>query len=272
MQTEPLLSIVTVCFNAQATVADTLRSVDVALAGAAGTRVEHLVVDGMSTDRTAEIVAGHAAPWRRLERDKDSGVYNAMNKGLARSRGDYVWFLNADDMLAEDAASWVRELLERLERERPDVLVGEIQMFRDLPGRRQQTRAWPLPPDLQRARRFGWHPPHPAFIARRALLHSLGGFDERKTLAADFKLMLSALDRAGAGVDRFDHCLVQMREGGLSNGSVKAILRANVECYLALRELGQSRPAAVATVACKLTRKVMQRLTGGPSSNSGSSP
>jgi glycosyltransferase len=255
----PLLSIVTVCFNSAATVRETLFSVDAALASVGSRDVEHLIVDGLSSDGTRDIVALHPASYRRIVSERDTGIYHAMNKGLRLAHGRYVWFLNSDDLLDPQAQVWIGELLQRLRHAREDVLIGEIKMFRDLAERRTVTRVWRLPRDVRRARRLGWHPPHPAFIARTALLVELGGFDERKRIAADFKLMTAAAERNDVRLGRFPHNLTLMREGGASNGSLRAILKGNLECYAAHRELGRGRLGAGLDIAMKLARKVAQR-------------
>jgi len=257
---EPLLSFVTVCFDSSRTIRETIDSIDAAIVSTQGGEIEHLIVDGVSSDQTLEIIDACAAPHRRVVSERDSGIFNAMNKGLRLARGKYVWFLNSDDLLDGSAPDWMQILLERLRADQSDVVVGEIRMFRDIAGRRCITREWRLPRDLPRAVRFGWHPPHPAFIARRSLLSEVGAFDERKPIAADYKLMLSAIDRARGRIGRIGYNLTLMREGGASSGSLRAIMKANVECYVAHRERGQSRVGAGLSVAMKLSRKVFQRV------------
>jgi hypothetical protein len=255
----PLLSIVTVSRNAARTIGETLRSVDGLLAAQPG--VEHLVLDGLSTDGTQELVGAHPHARRHLASEADNGLYDAMNKGLQRARGEYVWFLNADDLLHPDvAAGGAAEVIAILGQRRPHILVGEVQMFKTIGSLHRPTRYWRVPTDVLQALRFGWHPPHPAFVARRRFLMNLGGFDERKRIAADFKLMTQAMRAAGVDVAIVARPLVAMREGGVSNGSLQAIFQANRECYAALRELGMSRVRAVAGIGIKLARKVGQKF------------
>jgi Glycosyl transferase family 2 len=256
----PLLSIVTVCLDSAATVGETLTSVDTVLQGSRGDDVEHLIVDGLSKDGTLAIMERHHAPYRQVVSEKDTGLYNAMNKGLGLARGKYIWFLNSDDLLDPSAAQWFPEMLNRLRSRAPRALVGQIRMFHDVAGERCLTRAWRLPSNLRNARRLGWHPPHPAFIAERLFLAELGGFDETKRIAADFKLMISAVDRSPLEVERFLHNMTLMREGGVSNANTQAILRANLECFRAQRELGRSAMGAGVAVALKLSRKILQTL------------
>jgi glycosyltransferase len=257
----PLLSIVTVSRNAAATIGDTLRTVDPMLAGQRV--VEHWIVDGASTDGTAELVAADCRPMRQHVSEPDNGLYEAMNKGLRLARGTYVWYLNANDFLHPTlGASWPW-LLELLEQHRPPIVVGEIQMFRETERGARPTRYWRAPRSIEQARRFGWHPPHPAFIAERELLLSLGGFDETTRIAADFKLMTQALAATAGRAIAFPHPLVAMREGGVSNGSIRQIIRANCECYRALRELGTSPVSAALGISVKLARKVGQKFASG---------
>ncbi len=254
-----ILSIVTVCYNSALTIGETMASIDRAVCGTAPGTVDHLVVDGLSTDNTLRVVKRFDAPYRRLLHEQDSGIYNAMNKGVGLARGKYVWFINSDDLVDPYASCWMGELLETLDKEEYEVLVGELKMFRGRTGHRQLTRIWHLPQNIERARRFGWLPPHPAFIAKRSLIMALGGFDERRRLSADIKLMDGALRSSRGRIGRFPHNLTLMREGGVSTASLHAVLRCNAECYRIFRESGYGSVRAGIEIVMRLTRKVFQK-------------
>ncbi|HEX2542298.1 MAG TPA: glycosyltransferase family 2 protein [Caldimonas sp.] len=254
----PLLSIVTVCFNSARTIGQTLQSVDFALIDQA--EVEHVIVDGKSTDQTLDIVASHSRAMRRLFSERDTGIYAGMNKGLRIARGEYVWFLNSDDYLHPALRARWQAMLTILRERRSPVLVGEVQMFKEVSGDMVPTRYWRAPKNPERARRLGWHPPHPAFVADREFLLKLGGFDESKRIAADIKLMEQAMAAIGGRASAFPHVLVAMREGGVSNKSIRSIMNANRECYVSLRELGVSTPKAAMIILAKLMRKAGQKL------------
>ena len=85
---EPLFSIITVCYNAEACIGSTLASVDVQ----SFTDYEHLIVDGKSSDATLNIVATHDNPLRKVISEPDKGIYDAMNKGIAHTSGKYLYF------------------------------------------------------------------------------------------------------------------------------------------------------------------------------------
>jgi glycosyltransferase len=260
VNTEPLLSIVTVCFNSENTLEENLLSVDTAISTVSPNDVEHLIIDGSSSDSTLNIIENHKATYRRVLSEKDTGIYNAMNKGLSLSRGKYVWFLNSDDLFDPNVFNWFFSLIDLLRSKRPKVLIGEITMFRDTSNQRVFTRRWKVPVNISRARSFGWHPPHPAFIAERSLLNQLGGFDEDKKISADHKLMMLSLNKVMNHVHRFPENLVLMREAGASNASMRAVLHANVECYHVQCELGCNGFVAGINIVMKLVRKFTQVL------------
>ena len=87
------ISVITVAYNAATTIADTLRSV----AAQDYPHVEHLIIDGASTDNTAALVAAHGRPGSIFHSAPDDGLYDAMNKGIAAATGDIIGFLNADE-------------------------------------------------------------------------------------------------------------------------------------------------------------------------------
>jgi glycosyltransferase len=249
--TKPLLSIVTICFNSITTISDTFKSLH-CLSDLATDDVEYLIVDGGSSDGTSSFASAQLHLPIAIVSEPDHGLYDAMNKGLARARGEYVWYLNADDMLSSPNA--LKQVLARL-RTQLDVLVTDIDMV-DAINIGKVVRRWRSFGWFNQIA-LGWHPPHPGFIARRALLQELRGFDTSFKIAADIDLMTRAWRRAKSRA-YLPVVLVHMRSGGASNGSVKGIAKANYEVLRSLWNQGvYSAPLAV---AMKLSRKVLQVL------------
>lgn len=249
----PLLSIITICFNSVATIGDTLKSLQCLSEFAPGL-VEYLIVDGGSTDGTQNFAQSQTHIPIKIVSERDRGLYDAMNKGLARALGEYVWYLNADDMLNTSAA--LNKVLARLRRDQPDILVTDIDMV-DARATNRVVRQWRSFGWFNQVA-LGWHPPHPGFIARRVLLQDLGGFNLTYKIAADIDLMTRAWRRAKLKVYE-PVVLVNMRAGGASNGTIKGILKANWEV---LHSLFQQRIySAPVAVLFKLSRKAMQVFT-----------
>ncbi|MFY8148267.1 MAG: glycosyltransferase [Prochlorococcaceae cyanobacterium] len=244
----PLVTVISPCLNAAGTLPDTLASVAAARAELQrwGQDLDHLILDGGSTDGTAELVATHRAAhaFCRWIEGVGGGPYGAMNAGLAAARGHYTQVLNADDLLL-DPQAWARFLVEG-KRQGAAVLLASIAYFRR-PERRLRSQ-WivpPLPDDPGRWRLQllrGLHYPHPGFVAETALYRA-EGFDERYALSADYKLMQSLLLRPGMA-PRVQICtdpLVAMAEGG-ATGNWRAILQGRQQLAAINRELGIQAP------------------------------
>jgi len=114
---KPLLSIVTASFNDLANLEVTINSVELL---SQIINVEHIVIDGKSTDGTISYLKNLDFPWMNWISDKDRGIYDAMNKGLKRTNGRYVQFLNAGDWIIPENMQKLRTCLE----EQFDVLIG----------------------------------------------------------------------------------------------------------------------------------------------------
>jgi glycosyltransferase involved in cell wall biosynthesis len=106
---QPVLSIITVTWNCVATLEKTLRSV----AAIKTDEMEYIIVDGVSTDGTLELAQRYGTLVDTLQSEPDTGIYNAMNKGVALARGDYVLFINGDDALVADGFLTVMDALSR---------------------------------------------------------------------------------------------------------------------------------------------------------------
>src|SRR5438309_625440 len=172
------ISIVTVCFNAESTIRDTVRSIS----EQSHAEVEHLVIDGKSTDDTLSIV--HACGSKvelRVVSEPDSGIYDAMNKGIALATGDIVGFLNSDDFYASnDVLTTVARVMADPE---VDACFGDLCYVRKI-DTRWVVRYWRSSPYYSGLFERGWCPPHPTFFVRREVYRRFGGFDLRYKLAA----------------------------------------------------------------------------------------
>jgi glycosyltransferase len=212
--------------------------------------VEHIIIDGGSRDATLAIVAAEGAHVARVVSERDSGIYDAMNKGLRLATGDLVGFLNADDMLASPQA--LAQIAAAAVG--ADVVYGDlVYVDKDRPER--QIRYWRSGAFRRERLRFGWMPPHPTFYVTRSFLASVGAFDTDFRIAADYDLMLRCLVRPELRVAYLPHVLVRMRTGGASNRSLAALQNKSREDLLALR---RNRVGGLLTLLCKNLRKLPQ--------------
>jgi glycosyltransferase involved in cell wall biosynthesis len=255
----PLVSIVTVSLNAAATIEDTLASVSMQQ-----TRfdVEHICVDGGSTDGTRAAIdrwAAHAGPIERIY-ERDAGIYDAMNKGLRAAHGEYVLYLNADDFLAAaDSLAAAMAGIRAGDAGNPDLVVGDVAM--GWPGRRGVWRHRRVPRALARLRGSGLYPIHPAQFTRRRLLDAVGGFAARLALAADVVQYYDLERLQPLAVRVVARDLVCMRPGGAANAGLAAMRLGTAEIFRHLVP-SRGRARAAAMVLVKTLQSVLELRYG----------
>jgi glycosyltransferase len=219
------VSVITTTYNSAATVRDTLESV----ASQDYPYIEHIVIDGGSTDSTRSIISEfpHLA---HVVSEPDNGTYYAMNKGLQHCTGDLICFLNSDDCYTRnDAISLVVGIQEA---EKADVVYGDLQFV----GRKNTdkvVRTWRSGAYNRTNIYYGWMPPHPTFFACKSVYDTVGLFNTDFRNAADYDMMLRILLKHQMHAVYLPYILVKMRVGGLSNKSLRNRLRANREDYSA---------------------------------------
>lgn len=225
------ISVITVAYNAAETIADTLDSV----AAQTGVDLEHIVVDGNSSDDTMDIVRARQHDRLRWISEPDRGLYDAMNKGVAMAEGDLMGFLNADDFLCRtDALAAIAEVASKSSG---DAVCGAVAIISPKPPfvvRRsyQATgyRPWML--------RFGHMPPHLGFYCRRSVFHEVGEFDIGLRICADFDWMLRFFKGANRAMTALPKTIVSMRTGGISTQGLRSIYRINREATQSCRRGG----------------------------------
>lgn len=241
------ISVVTVAYNSAATLVRTLRSV----ASQTHPAVEHIVVDGGSTDGTRAVMQETGGHVRRFISEPDRGIYDAMNKGVGLASGEVISFLNADDHFAH--ADVLAHVAEQFERKPLDALLGDVAFFRpDEPDR--LVRRYRSDRFSPRALGWGWMPAHPALFVARALFERVGPFKTDYRIAGDYEWVARAF---GSGRLRYSHLpeiLVHMQTGGVSTRGWRNTVLLNQEVMQACRDNG------IATNWLKLLSKYPAKL------------
>lgn len=224
------ISIITVCFNSARTIEDTLRTV----AEQTYRNVEHIVVDGASTDKTLEVVARfpHVA---RVISEPDQGIYDAMNKGIAHATGEVVGILNADDFYPHTLV--LQRVANEFENPGIEATIGDICFVHpnhlDRKVRYYSARSW-SPARFVR----GFMPPHPAFFTWKRNYETLGNYKLGYKIASDYELLVRFLAVHKLSYSYIPEALVYMRAGGVSNESLKSRYVLNREIVRACAENG----------------------------------
>lgn len=214
MSAQPIVSVVTVCFNAREALERTAASVHAQTYDG----IEYIVVDGGSTDGTPELLRGGKLT-RRFISEPDGGIYDAMNKGARLASGEWVIFMNAADTFASpDAVS--RALAEA---EGADVVYGSV-VRREADGSERLMEAGE---PRSAHRMFYCH--QSAFVRRQWLLQF--PFDTRHKLSADFKQVKQLL-HAGARFRKLDFPVAEFDTGGISSRRRSAGLADNMRVIL----------------------------------------
>ena len=222
------ISIITATRNCADTIADCLASV----AGQSYPDREHLVIDGASTDGALAILEAHRAQLTLLISEPDRGIYDALNKGIARASGEVIGFLHADDLYADPQV--LARIAAAFADPAVDAVYGDL-VYVSQADTDRVIRYWRAGAYQPARLHWGWMPPHPTLYLRRALYERHGVFDLRYRIAADYDLMLRVLSRLTGRVVYLPQVLVRMRLGGISNRSLRHILRKSREDYQALR-------------------------------------
>ena len=245
----PTISVITVSYNSRETIADTIESV----ASQTYPSVEHIVMDGASTDGTLEVLERFRDKLSKIVSEPDEGIYAAMNKGLSLATGDVIGTLNSDDVYVdENVLAMVAEVFRD---EAVDVCYGDV-FYVDKGDLNRIVRHWKSEPYRSGLFEKGWMPPHPTFFIRRRVLGRVGLFEPRYRFAADFDFMLRALHVQRLRSIYLPRELVTMRVGGWTNNSVRNVIRGNIEAYRSCRKNGLG--VSPFFIARKIFRKLPQ--------------
>jgi glycosyltransferase involved in cell wall biosynthesis len=208
-----MLSIITITYNAENTIFNSLNSVF----SQSHKNIEHIIIDGGSKDNTLT-TCENFSHISKIISEPDKGIYDAINKGIKNSTGEIIGFLNSDDIFYEENS--LQHLYDAFD-ENTDCVFGDL-IYTD--KNENIKRVWKGSAFKKDAFNKGWMPAHPTFYCRRSIYEKLGLYDDSFKIAGDFELMLRFLEKHNIRSKYIPKTLVNMKVGGASNNGLKSKL------------------------------------------------
>jgi glycosyltransferase involved in cell wall biosynthesis len=224
------ISIITVCFNAEKTLLDTIRSIQ----EQDYENIEYIVIDGGSSDGTVQLANKFSRVITHFMSEPDKGIYDAMNKGLNLASGDVIGVLNADDFYPNPQV--ISEVVTSF-KNNPEVkmvlgnvdFVSESDLYK--PIRKYSSfefKPWKM--------RFGFMPAHPAAFIKNSAYKQVGSYKLGYKIAADFDMFVRMLIVERLPFIKVDKTYVRMRVGGVSTSGLDSYITTTKEILRSLKE------------------------------------
>ena len=214
------ISIITACYNSAATIEGTIKSV----LSQDHPDVEYIIVDGASKDNTLQVVDRYRDRIAKIISEKDQGIYDAINKGIAAATGEVIGLLHSDDIYAND------EVLSRVTKlfgeKKSDSVYADLH-YVNKDDISKVVRYWHSGEYYDGIFKKGWMPPHPTFFLKRSCYEKFGVYNLEMKTAADYELMLRMLHRYKVSTAYLPEVIVKMRVGGKSNVTLGSRIKAN---------------------------------------------
>ena len=225
------ISIITVSYNSVAHIEDAINSVS----NQDYANIEHIVVDGNSTDGTQDILLKHDKKLGFWINERDQGIYDAMNKGISKATGEIVGILNSDDFYYDDKV--ISKIVEEFKDRTIDAVFGDL-IFVDPNNLDKTVRTYSS--EKWRPDKFakGYMPAHPTFFVRRENYSKYGLFEMDYKIAADYEMLIRLLYVHKLNYKYIPMKMVKMRKGGVSSNGLASNITLNSEIIRACRKHG----------------------------------
>lgn len=242
------ITIITAVYKSAETVGQAIASV----AGQSHRNIEHLIIEGASGDDSLAEVQAAAHDRMVVTSEPDTGIYDALNKGIGRAVGDVIGLVHADDYLAHEDV--LADIATAFSDPQVEAVYGDLDYVSKADTSRV-IRHWSSGPYLADRLAQGWMPPHPTLYLRRSVFDRIGVYDTRYRIAADYDFVLRYFSETRAQPVYLPQVLVKMRVGGESNRSLGRVIRKSREDYAALR---QNQIGGIGTLLRKNASKLGQ--------------
>jgi glycosyltransferase involved in cell wall biosynthesis len=227
-----LVSIITVCLNNEDTITETLNSV----LAQKYHHIEHILVDGKSTDGTLKIIKNYPFKNKVIISKKDSGPYQAMNRGIKKAKGDVIAILNADDIYNSNKT--IQNIVNEIKKSPEDIgfFFSDVAYFnyKRYENINRIYKASFNKNDLQN----GNMPPHPGTFIKKIIYKKYGFYDETFKIAGDYDFFLRNIYFNNLKFKILDTPSVRMRLGGLSTKNISVYISNTLEIMKSMKNAG----------------------------------
>lgn len=200
--------------------------------------IEHIVIDGASTDGTLSLLNSKKDQLSILVSESDNGIYDAMNKGIKLAKGNIIGFLNSDDFYANNEV--ISKVVSEFKKEPSlDACYADL-IYVNQSNTSKIVRNFKSSEFKQGLFSKGWCPPHPTFFVRRSVYERYGNFDLNYRIASDVDLMMRFLEIHKIKSLYIPEVWVKMRMGGTTNKNFKNIWAQNQEVLRSFDKNGLS--------------------------------
>ncbi|QTC40450.1 glycosyltransferase [Bacillus sp. V3] len=249
---KPLISLITVSYNSERTIKDTIESI----LNQTYDHIEYIIVDGFSKDNTVEIVKSYETKMNergfkyKIISEKDKGLYDAMNKGLNMAEGKIIGILNSDDYYINELV--IEKVVNRMISKKADCLYGDL-LYVDQTDTTNIVRKWRV---KNGNFRLGWNPPHPTTFLTNSIYEKVGQYKIDYKISSDYDLLYRAIYKEKCRVEYLPEYIVKMRTGGKSTSGIKSKIVGSKEVYTTLKEHKQKFKISI--VLLRLLLKLKQ--------------
>jgi glycosyltransferase len=224
----PKISVITVCYNSQNTILDTLNS----FYNQDYPNKELIIIDGKSNDDTVKIIKDSKVNYKSLVSEEDEGIYDAINKGIILSSGDLIGFLHSDDVYS--SKSCLSKIAEKYVSNRSHGIFGDLEYVKSS-NPKKIIRKWVAGKFIKKNLAYGWMPPHPTLYIERSVYEEFGTYKLDFKISADYELILRFFWTNSLSLSYIPETLVKMKTGGTSNKNIKNILKKTIEDAKAIK-------------------------------------
>lgn len=230
------ISIITVVYNNDKTIRDAMQSV----LGQTYKNIEYVIIDGGSKDNTVNLINEYKEKLGYFVSEKDSGLYDAMNKGILACTGDVIGILNSDDLYQDSHV--IKDVMDQFDNDPElDILYGNL-VYVKSDDTNKVVRNWKSKSYYKNFFENANVPPHPSLFLKSEVYKSAGLFDLQYKLAADYELMLRIFKKHNFKSKHINKLIIKMRLGGATNQSISNIINQNKEILKAWKNNGLIAP------------------------------
>ena len=222
------VSIITSVYNNKKTIEDAIKS----LLSQDYKDIEYIIVDGASNDGTLNIINRYENRVSKIVSQKDSGIYDGLNRGIELATGDIIGFLHSDDIYANKHI--ISKVVNTFEKNNTSSIYADL-VYVEKNNIHKIVRYWKSGEYSLNKLSAGWMPPHPTFFVKRECYEKYGKFDLSFKISADYDFMLRVLGKYKISTAYLPEVVYKMRVGGESNRSLKNILKKSKEDKKALK-------------------------------------